>query len=148
QFRIHGVCRHTHRDQCSQRRLETVTTALDQDLSDRRAPLSAMPTPQFRDDGLLAWKVLIEGCDVDAGALGNPIGRQTTGTLANENVSRGLQDRLNRRARALLPRRFPRRKPRSTCRLRSGHECKLTKESICLHHSAWTVWRAAVFDPV
>jgi hypothetical protein len=135
QFRIHGVCRHPHRYQRSQCRLETVAAALDQDLSDRRAPLCAMPTPQFRDDGQLARKVLIEGCDVDASAVGDPICRQTTGTLANENVSRGLQNCLNSRARALLPRRFPRRKPRSTCRLRSDHECKLTKASNCLHHS-------------
>jgi hypothetical protein len=86
------VCRHTHRYQRSQRRLETVAAALDQDLSDRRAPLCAMPTPQFRDDGLLARKVLIEGCDVDAGALGDPICRQTTGTLATAHSRIRLAD--------------------------------------------------------
>ncbi len=134
QFRIHGVCRHTHRYQRSQRRLEIVAAALDQDLSDRPALLFAVPTPEFRNDGVLARKILIERRDVDAGALGDAVRRQTPGPLAHQNVSCGLQDGLDGLSRTLLLWPLSWRKPQSTWRCSFQHECKLTKISVCLHY--------------
>src|SRR5436309_1006774 len=97
-----------------------------------------MPTPELGDDRVLARKILIEGRDVDAGALGDAVRRQTAGALAHQNVSCRLKQGLHCRVRAVLPRQFPRRKLGSTSHSHAGQKCKLTEISICLHYRAMT----------
>jgi hypothetical protein len=75
-------------------------------LSQRRPLLGAMSSPELGDDRLLSREVLVKRRDVDAGARGDPIRRQFRVSVANQNVSRRLEQRLDGGARSLLSRRF------------------------------------------
>src|SRR5207244_1745992 len=120
----------------SKRRLQIVTAVLDEGAPYCGTLLRAMPTTELGDDRVLARKILIEGRDVDAGALGDAVRRQTADALAHQNVSCRLKQGLHCRVRAFLPRQFPRRKLGSASHSHPGQKCKLTDISICLHYRA------------
>src|SRR4030095_2373875 len=79
----------------------------------RGALLGHVATAQLGDDRVLPGEELVERGDVHSRARSEPVGGQLRVAVALENVSRRLQQRIHRRARTLLARRLPWRKPGS-----------------------------------
>lgn len=122
-----GVSRNACRNERANRGFELPRGVLREHLAQRRPLIGAMPSTQFSNDRFLSREVLVKGRDVDAGALGDSIRRQFRVPLANQNVSRRLEQCLDSRARSFLSRRFSGRKLSFTHRLRVVGKCKLTQ---------------------
>src|SRR5262245_23638786 len=134
QSRRLGVSRHAYRNERADRGFELPRCVLREYPAQRRPLISAMPSTQFSDNRVLSREVLVEGRDVDAGALGDSIRREFRVPLPDQNVSRRLEQRLDGRARSLLSRRFSGRKPSLAHRPSILVQCKLTqyKQSLTL----------------
>ena len=64
--------------------------------------LSEMALGQGNEDRVLVREVLVERADRDAGALGDAVRRACCVAVARENLSSGLDDRLERGGRSRL----------------------------------------------
>ncbi len=87
--------------------------------------LAHMPPLQLDEDGLLVGKVLIHGGDIYTGAFGDAVGREPAPAVLYQNVSCGLDNRVDGEYRALLKRPFARRRM-----LPSGHQGRPPNASI------------------